>query len=396
MIVAIVTLLSILYIITILLFLIGLLTKKSGSNTTQYNVTVVIAARNEEDNIGNILEDLAQQTYPADKYNVIVVNDGSTDNTQVVIDTFTNRFSNFSSLAVQAVPNGFSPKKFALQQAIEQSKSELILSTDADCRVQASWIESMVSYFTPEIGFVIGFSQYGTPHDIQNTIENLQAFDFMQMMGVAAGTSNMGLPMAASGQNLAYRRDAFLEVGGFNKIAHRISGDDVLLLQLINRYTQYKSVFAADPKTFAVSKAQPTWSDFINQRIRWASNGSYQLYLNIPFFLYLLLVYLYSFSIALAFFGAVFLSIPMSFFIGALFIKILADGAITLKSASYYNRRDLLKWYPLWFVLQVPYIVYVGFQGTFGNFKWKGRKHSTDFNKTPRHLSFSDQSEAKE
>ena len=248
MIISIVTILTILYITTVILFLVGLQQKKTGTSTDRYRVTVIIAARNEEDNIGHILNDLCNQTYPLKKYNIIVVNDGSTDRTQEVIDSYTKKASNINTLAVRHVPKGTSPKKYALQLAIEQSDSDLVLSTDADCRVPPTWIETMVSYFTPDVGFVIGFSQYGRPRDKQNLIENLQAFDFLQMMGVAAGTSNLGLPMAASGQNLAYRRDAFVQVGGYSKIAHRISGDDVLLLQLIRRYTSYKAVFAADPQ----------------------------------------------------------------------------------------------------------------------------------------------------
>ena len=371
-----------LYLATVVLFILGMQQKKKGTNTRQYRVSVVIAARNEQDNIGNILDDLCRQTYPAEKYSVFVVNDGSTDRTQEIIDSFTQQHSNIRSLSVQHVPKGISPKKFALQQAIEQSDSELVLSTDADCRVPDTWIETMVSYFTPETGFVIGFSQYGAPHSKQNLVEDLQAFDFMQMMGVAVGTCNLGLPMAASGQNLGYRRDAFLQVGGYNRIAHRISGDDVLLLQLIHKYTDYKTVFATDEKCYAISKAQPTFDDFINQRIRWASNGSYQVYLNLPFFIYLLLVYAFSLAIVAAWIAAAFSLLPVALPIAVLLLKFFTDGAITLKSAYFFHRRDLLKWFPLWFMVQLPYVVYVGFKGTFGNFKWKGRMHSADFKKT--------------
>jgi len=368
--------LTTLYVATIILFLIGLSKKIPGTNRDHLTVTVIVAARNEEYTIGNILQDLTRQTYPVSLYRVIVVNDGSTDNTQQVIDSFTRRFDYITSSNIQDIPPGFSPKKYALQCAINSSKSEIILTTDADCRVHPTWIENMVTYFTPKTGFVIGFSQFGAKNEPQNCIERLQAFDFLQMMGVAAGTCNIGVPMAASGQNLGYRRDAFMQIGGFTRIAHRVSGDDVLLLQLVKKYTDYKIVFATDPRSRAFSAPQPDLVSFINQRIRWASNGSYQLFLNIPFFAYLLLYYVFSFFILFGLSCSFFTHHHQALFLSALLIKLLADFTITLKSAVTFQRTDLLKYFPVWFVVQLPYIVYVGFLGTFGSFKWKERRHN--------------------
>ncbi|HPG40794.1 MAG TPA: glycosyltransferase [bacterium] len=373
--------LTTLYVATIILFLIGLSKKKPGTNRDRLTVTVIVAARNEEHTIGNILQDLTRQTYPVSLYRVIVVNDGSTDNTQQVIDSFTRRYDYITSSNIQDIPAGFSPKKYALQCAINSSTSEIILTTDADCRVHPTWIENMVTYFTPKTGFVIGFSQFGAKNEPQNCIERLQAFDFLQMMGVAAGTCNIGVPMAASGQNLGYRRDAFMQIGGFTRIAHRVSGDDVLLLQLVKKYTDYRIVFAADPRSRAFSAPQPDLVSFINQRIRWASNGSYQLFLNIPFFAYLLLYYVFSFFILFGLSCSFFTHHHQAFFLSGLLIKLLADFAITLKSALTFQRTDLLKYFPVWFIVQLPYIVYVGFLGTFGSFKWKERRHNAVVNK---------------
>ena len=86
------------------------------------------------------------------------------------------------------IPAKFSPKKFAIQTAVEQAAGNIILATDADCRVQPNWIERMVSYFEPHIGFVVGFSQFGRKGERQNLIEKFQAFDFVTFMGAAVGT----------------------------------------------------------------------------------------------------------------------------------------------------------------------------------------------------------------
>jgi len=360
----------------IILFFVGLLKKPKGRNKDRLTVSVIIAARNEEDNVGGILYDLTHQTYPSELYNVIVANDGSIDRTSEIIEEYAKQYPNIIHLSIDKYPSYFSPKKYALERAVGLSTGEIILATDADCRVGSRWIETMVSYFTPKVGFVIGFSQFGHRREKQNLLEKLQTFDFLQLMGAAAGTCNLGYPLAASGQNLGYRKRAFTQVGGFKKIADRISGDDVLLLQLVRKYTKWKITFAAAPTAFAISKPQHTLRGLINQRKRWASNGSYQVRLNIPFFAYLLLVFLYSASL---FFGlplSLLLKIQVSSFLIAFVGKAAAELLIAMRSAQYFHRQDLLKYFPLWFFVQIPYVVFVGLLGTFGSFKWKGRSHS--------------------
>lgn len=364
------------YLLTITLFLAGLHRPASPGLIGQPAVTVVVAARNEEKYIGNLLDDLCCQTYPEHLFEIMVVDDGSSDRTAAIVLERAKECPFLRLLSIADCPAGFSPKKYALQTAINQAQGEIILATDADCRIGPNWASTMVKYFLPEVGFVIGFSQYGRRGDKQNLIERLQAMDFIPLMGVAEGSCNLSLPLSASGQNLAYRRQAFIEVGGYGSVAHRVSGDDVLLLQLIRKNTAFRVVFASHPEAFASSAPQPTLAEFVNQRKRWASNGSFQIFLNIPFFAYLLLVHGYT--------SALFIGMPLAFilkkqigiFTLCLFSKLVGEWAIALTSARRYRRTDLLPWFPLWFIVQIPYVALVGLLGTFGNFKWKDRKHS--------------------
>lgn len=376
--------LTLLYAAVAFTFLIGLYFPRKGKNREQYNVSVVIAARNEEDNIGRILQDLMQQTYPREKYEVIVANDSSLDNTGKIVDEFCSRYPNIKHVYVDKIPEGISPKKYVMDCAIQHAMNEIILTTDADCRVSSQWIESMVSYFEPNVGFVIGFSQLGKSYERRSVLEKLQAFDFMQLMGATAGTTNLGYPLAASGQNLGYLRKAYNRVGGFKKVAHRISGDDVLLLQLIRKLTNLKIRFAASPAAFAVSEPQPDLRSFIHQRLRWASNGSYQIKLNIPFFVYLLLVFLNNLVSLIGLIAAVFYQFYPNFVFVCLLIKAISEFTLALRAAQLFGRFDLLKFFPLWFFLQMPYIVAMGLLGSFGNFTWKGRRHSSEAKSDPR------------
>ncbi len=368
--------LTLLYATTIILFLIGLRKKHPASNTAEPNVTVVVAARNEEQHLGKLLDDLCAQTWPRERLQIIIVDDGSTDRTAEIIQAYAEKHAFIIPVTIDACPPGFSPKKYALQNAVEHASGEIILATDADCRVGPDWIKGMVRHFLPDVGFVIGFSQYGRRGDPQNLIERLQAFDFIPLMGVAEGSCNLGLPLAASGQNLAYRRDAFLAVGGYKRIAGRVSGDDVLLLQLVRKYSSYRIVFASNQEAFASSAPQPTLRQFVNQRKRWASNGSFQIFLNIPFFAYLIMVHAYT--------SVLFIGIPLAVvlkqytlvFFASMAIKALFEGLIAMVSARRFHREDLLIYFPLWFFLQIPYVALVGLLGTFGNFSWKDRNHS--------------------
>lgn len=366
---------TLLYALIALFFFAGLFYPQKGKNKTLYSVSVIIAARNEEKDIADLLTDLVNQSYDRQRYEVLVANDGSTDKTADVVADFEKNYPFIKQLHIKNAPFYFSPKKFALQQAVERAKGKIILSTDADCRVKPKWIATMVSYFAPNIGFVIGFSQFGNTTKDQSFWENLQAFDFMQLMGANAGAGNLGIPLAASGQNLGYRRKAYDQVKGYRSIAHRVSGDDVLLLQLIKRKTAWKSVFASHHNSFVTSRPQTTIREFINQRKRWASNGSYQIKLNFTFFTYLFVVYINNFTLLFGIPAALYLGTEQGFVLSCLLLKFLVEGIIAVKNARLMNRSDLVKYFPIWFLLQMPYVVIVGLFGSFGSFTWKGRKH---------------------
>ncbi len=375
MLISLVIFFTLLYALAIFVFLFGSLFKAKRKGQETPFVSVVIAARNEEKSIGKLVYDLTHQTYPKDKYEIIIANDGSSDSTAHILDSQQNHIENLYVLHIEETPRGFSPKKFALHSAINQSQGDIILATDADCRVGSRWIETMISYFTKDVGFVIGFSQFGRKHESLSLLEKIQAFDFMQMMGAAIGSCNLGFPLAASGQNMGYRRQAYNTVGGYQRIAHRISGDDVLLLQLVRKETDYKVVFSDHPSSFATSKAEPTIKDFINQRQRWASNGSYQLKMNKLFFAYLLLVYLYHVVLLIATPVLLFAGVHLDVLLLCYAIKLSSELAIAMNSARIFHRTDLLLYFPLWFLIQIPYIVFVGGLGLFAKFDWKGRVH---------------------
>jgi cellulose synthase/poly-beta-1,6-N-acetylglucosamine synthase-like glycosyltransferase len=369
-------LITVTYFLILLSFFIGLFFPNKQQSTKKYRVSVVVAARNEEQNIRTLLSELLQQTYPSSKYEIILVNDESEDGTGEIIDEFVNKYDNVKHIhAISDRETGLTAKKNALNQGIRQSTGELILSTDADCHVKPTWIETMVSYFTDDVGMVIGFSQLGDKQYPYSFFERVQAVDFLSLMAAAQGSSNLNFPLAVSGQNIAYRKAAFEAVGGFEKIKHRISGDDVLLLQLMRKYTNWKIRFAPSERAFNWTQPEKTIKSFLNQRKRWASNGSYQTRLNKIFFFFIVSVFIT--NLILLFGTPVYYllydTIKIPFI--CLLAKIIVEFSIILKGSLVYQRKDLVKYFPIWAVLQIPYVIFTGLMGSLGCFIWKDRKY---------------------
>ena len=138
----------------------GLSQLRRGKSTQNYQVSIIIAARNEEQNIGSCLQALADQSYPADRFEIIVVDDRSIDDTQRIVQSYCRQFANIRLIQVTELTQGISPKKNALQKGIESASGQIILTTDADCIPEPGWVTAMVSYFEPDVGLVADFHRW--------------------------------------------------------------------------------------------------------------------------------------------------------------------------------------------------------------------------------------------
>ena len=337
-------------------------------------VSVVVAARDEEAYIQACVESLACQTYPADRFEILVVDDGSRDRTSEIASRLADRHPQVRALSVGNAFPELAAKKRPLSVGIGQARGELILTTDADCRVPPTWLAGMVACFQPDVGVVIGYSEVKPRGHTLTFFERLQALDFLALMSASAGSANVGIPLAASGQNLAYRKALFDAVGGFGPIGSRPSGDDVLLLQLMRRAGQGRIVFSGSEETRVSTWRSESLRGFWRQRCRWASNASCQFRLNPAFSVYLAAVFLVS------------LLAPTTLIIGTgggrglplacWGAKAIADLAVLWRGARAFGRPDLLLVLPVWEILHAPYTVLVGVLGNLSGFTWKGRRHT--------------------
>ncbi|MCD4817152.1 MAG: glycosyltransferase [Candidatus Cloacimonetes bacterium] len=350
----------------IYLFYQGIKNKKKVISYKKSAVSVIIAARNEEKNILHLLTSLINQSYPSNLYEIIVANDGSTDRTGSIISDFTKKHKNIILVDVKDRDKVVSPKKNALSQAIQASSNEIILTTDADCIVGSYWIEAMVSNFDENTDMIVGFSQTRINNwKSAKFIQKFEHFDFLVMLFAAAGSISSGKIYSCTGQNLAYRRKSFDEVGGFEKIKHLISGDDLNLMQLF-RKAGFKINFSFLEKSFASTKPVASYTQFLNQRIRWASNTKWQFFLNPEFMLYLLSV------LFVVFFPIYYIFVKIEISIILILIRIVLELIfINLGFDVFRIDKKRKSFYFAWFLFQPIYMIIVAVLGQLGFFKWK-------------------------
>jgi cellulose synthase/poly-beta-1,6-N-acetylglucosamine synthase-like glycosyltransferase len=364
-------LLTLVYFSVILFFFIGLFFLKSGRNTNQFPVTIIIPARNEAMRISACLDSLQKQTYPAELIQIIVIDDHSTDPTAKTVQSFSEKDNRIQLLSADQLIPGKSPKKMAINKGIEFSQNEFIFTLDADCEVAPDWLAGMMRCFEPQVGVVVGPVSY---HHEKNLFQKVQSLEFLGLVTAGAGSIGMKHPIIANGANLAYRKAAFNAVGGFTSFENISSGDDDLLIQKIAQETKWEIRFAANHQAIVHTNPADSLQQFLNQRVRWASKSL--IYPTIWLKIVLILIYLFYGSFLLAGPLIYFKLLSSTFFYVGFLSKLLIDFLTIFKGCNLLNRKKLLRYFPLAEILQIPYILYAGASGVFGNFHWKGRKHS--------------------
>ncbi len=356
----------ILYAAFMLYFLSGLFRLKKNQNIQspkELTVSVIVAVRNEEGNIQDLLEDLSCQTYPQEKLQVIIADDRSTDKTWTVISDYIKRYNNFDCVKISKRSKTMTPKKYALTKAIEKSNGEIIISTDADCRVPNTWVESIVETFDKETGIVVGYSKINAASE--RFFDHYQSIDFLALMLANAGTLGWGNAWTGSGQNIAYRRSDFDKINGFNPVAKRISGDDFYLVQAISKIA--KAMYNTNPRGFVKTKPLENLREFISQRIRWASNTR-NLFNTDLLFLLFLFVNLLTNTILLS---ALLLKNYWQFLPMLFGIKFLFDTVVLFYGSKIFKTKIKINAYLIWFFLQPIYIPILGILSILGKFRWK-------------------------
>ena len=338
----------------------GLSRLASGCNAELHDVTVVIPARNEAHSIETCLAAIAEQTFPPERTEVIVVDDRSTDDTASRALRWTEKIPGLKIVRVTESALAC-PKKSALDAGIRAGAGRIILTTDADCIPSPDWIASTVRAFDPEVGMVAGYAPLLPGKGL---LSRLLALQSLVVSTLAAGSMGLGIPLTCSGRNLAYRRAAFQDAGGFGPIGHIRGGDDVLLMRRIATRTGWRIRFNPEARV----DSHPHADGLFRRQVRYQSKA-----VHYGFSVLLVTVCIYIFHVALA--AAPFLAwhhpafrVPFGLMVAA---KLLADWLLLSRAARRYHARKILRLFPLLELISVPYVVVICAAGVLAPSRWK-------------------------
>ena len=366
----------VIYLVSLIIFRWGLNHPRPQRTADLPTISIVIAVKNEAVNLPRLIEHLTGQHYPDGKLEIIVVDNDSTDETWAILQNEAARISNLRIFTTRTEGTPYHHKKAALAVGIREARGEVILTTDADCFMGKDWARTMASYFTDDVGIVVGFSAIRYLND---WFSRLQALDYLQLMAAAQGSTNLGLAWACSGSNWAFRKVLFENAGGYMLVRDRVGGDDSLFMQVMQKRTRTKVVFAADKAAWVETQAADSLTTFLRQRIRWASEANYMHHFNCLFFVVILATFLANLMPIVYFVLAITGVVTFVPFLIIIAIKLIGEAMLAFKAVRVYQRKDLMGVFIPWFIIQPFYIVLMGILSFGGNrLDWGHRSSSHD------------------
>ena len=350
------------YIGIILLIIWGLRRLQIKTCTAQPMISVVIAARNEARRIRPTLESLTRLEYPKERYEIILVDDASEDDTAKIIQNYTERFSNWKLIRLSEKSSKLRGKKKALLEAVRAATGELIFTTDADCVVPPGWLRTMNCYFEEDVQMVLGNSPLTTAKGFWGTFLN---FDNLFSAIVTAAPAKLGFPHTSIGRNLAYRKTAYENVGGYATLKKFRSGDDVHLTEQFRRKKQGKVDYCAHPDSFVYAMPPETGREIFYQQIR---KNSKTLKKSLPTVLFSILV----FAAYLLFIFLPLLAPPLlTLWLIVMALKMGVEFWALTQAAFVFRRKELIPWFPLMQVIYPVYVIVFSILGALQLYKWK-------------------------
>lgn len=333
--------------------------------------SIIIPARNEASHIAGCVESIMANDYPDDLFEVIVVDDFSTDSTAAIVTHLKAKYGNLQLVRLahwlSSPINSY--KKKAIETGIAQSNFEWIITTDADCLVPQDWLKLFDSYLADNHMKLVAAPVMFT-HD-GSAVQTFQCLDFLSLQGITAASVSAGFHSMCNGANLCYEKEAFHAVKGFAGVDNIASGDDMLLMYKIQQAYNSSTGYLFSPEAIVETAPMPDWKSFFNQRIRWASKaGSYK---DKRIFYVLLLVYFTNFGIlSLLPLGIADIS-ALIWCVGLMIVKAIIEWPFMIRVARFYRMEKIMPLFPLYQPLHITYTVIAGWLGKFGSYQWKGR-----------------------
>ena len=322
--------------------------------------SIVVPFRNEKENLPNLLHSISLLHYPKELVEVILVDDESEE-------VFNVQHSAFSLKVIKNERKSNSPKKDAIETAIEIAKNDWIITTDADCLVQKNWLTTFDQYIQEnEVEMVASGVCYIPKKGFLSAFQNL---DFLSLQGATIGSFGINQPFMCNGANFAYSKSFFKELNGFQGNETIASGDDVFLLQKAVSVAPKKVGFLLAKESIVATNPVATWSDLFQQRVRWASKSTG--YSSVYGKLLALVVFGGNLAWIVSFLLWLVGLLDQNIFMLFVALKFLIDFILIYKTANFFESKLQ---YVLASSLLYPFFsVSVAVYSLFGKYSWKGR-----------------------
>jgi cellulose synthase/poly-beta-1,6-N-acetylglucosamine synthase-like glycosyltransferase len=362
------------YVVLIVQLILGFNKVKSferGDLSLKTAFTIIVPFRDEEKDLGKLLESISQLNYPISLIQIVMVDDFSKDNSVRIYNQWRLNHEAVDTTLLENLVLSNSPKKDALGRAIPIAKHDWIVTTDADCIVDRNWLLTLDNYIqvhNPEM--IVGSVMYKAKN---NWFHHFQQLDLMSLQGTTIGSFGIGKPFMCNGANFAYTKRFFTEIGGFGGISDKVSGDDVFLLQKAVKSNKDRIHYLKNNDAIVKTRPENDLFRLFMQRVRWAGkttsySSSYGKTLAV-------IVLLMNIGLVSGFWFATCGSIDWTLFLSIFLVKYSVDYILLLKSNSYFRKDRFFM--PI--ATSIVYPVFsslVGIYSLFGSFSWKGRTFS--------------------
>ena len=322
--------------------------------------SIVVPFRNEKENLPNLLHSISLLNYPKELVEVILVDDDSDDEFRI-------QNLEFRIQMIKNVRKSNSPKKDAIETAIQIAKHDWIITIDADCLVQKDWLTIYDQYIQEnEVEMVASGVCYIPKNGFLSAFQNL---DFLSLQGATIGSFGINQPFMCNGANFAYSKSFFKELNGFQGNETIASGDDVFLLQKAVSVAPKKVGFLLAKESIVATNPVATWSDLFQQRVRWASKSTG--YSSVYGKLLALVVFGGNLAWIVSFLLWLVGLLDQNIFMLFVALKFLIDFILIYKTANFFESKLQ---YVLASSLLYPFFsVSVAVYSLFGKYSWKGR-----------------------
>lgn len=316
---------------------------KNETDNKKLKFSLIIAAKNEEENIPRLIESLKKLNYPSNDFEVVIIDDNSSDRT---FETVLKEIKNINNFSVYKVENKKLPaKKGALEYGVSKAQNPFILITDADCTVSPNWINSYNKRFNSGYDFLFGIAPF---YQEKSLINKISCFENLRTSILTFSSALAGFPYSASARNFGFSKAAFDKLSGYKNTAETLSGDDDLLLREAVK-KKMKIGVISDDDCFVLSKAKKSFSEYFKQKTRHTKTSLHYLLrhkLLLGFWHVLNIAFLFSIFLAIFNFNIIFL------FLAKIFLDLIVVLLLQRKFKYHFSYIEII-------YLQILYEIFI-------------------------------------